>query len=67
MSQMSLFLGGEGGQSVEAYRWTVCYQRGLPNLVLFETDFFFFFDLLKYWNIENPLTNEIKPKFNLLV
>ena len=22
------------GQSGEAYRWTVCYQRGLPRLVL---------------------------------
>ena len=29
-----------GGQSGEAYRWRVCYQRGLPRLVKTETNFF---------------------------
>ena len=27
------------GQSGEAYRWRVCYQRGLPRLVLFQIQF----------------------------
>ena len=35
MSQffLSIFLSIFFGQSGEAYRWMVCYQRGLPRLV----------------------------------
>ena len=31
------------GQSGEAYRWRVCYQRGLPRLVLVSISFTLFF------------------------
>ena len=35
MSQLLLLLYIFFKQSVEVYRWRVCYQRGLPRLVLY--------------------------------
>ena len=41
MSHVNFFFFFFFGQSGEAYRWRVCYQRGLPRLVLLQEYFFF--------------------------
>ena len=38
VSHVIIFSSSFSGQSGEAYRWRVCYQRGLPRLVLISVD-----------------------------
>ena len=38
--QVSLFFFFFFGQGGEAYRWRVCYQRGLPRLVYYQLGIF---------------------------